>query len=154
VQASAGRALFDVSSVLEQSSDGVIHGATIMAGTLLCYRHLVQDIVHCVGGIDVFFPLLTQLDQPVSDSLVILDSRGKQYWQSPLEGHVAVEVLELVTGVLDGNLSNQQYMHNICGMSVLGCLLQSVSPQHLTVKVVSSLERLLETVRRANGIPP
>lgn len=151
MQASAGHALFDVSPVLEQSSDGVLHDATIMAGTLLCYRHLVQDIVHCVGGIDVFFPLLTQLDQPVLGSIVLLESGDKQFVQPPLESHVAVEVIELVTAVLDGNLSNQQYMHNISGMSVLGCLLQSVSPQHLTVKVVSALERLLATVAKASG---
>ncbi|KAH9551888.1 hypothetical protein CY35_09G037400 [Sphagnum magellanicum] len=152
-QASAGRSLFDVSPMLEQSPAGELCDAVIMAGTHLCCRHLVQDIVHCVGGIGVFFPLLTQLDQPVAEALAFMGVTGeRRYVQGcPVESHVVVEVIELVTGVLAGNFANQQYMHNIAGMAVLGFLLQSVLPQNLTIKVVSALEGLLTTVAKANG---
>ncbi|CAK9883045.1 unnamed protein product [Sphagnum jensenii] len=152
-QASAGRSLFDVSPMSEQSPAGELCDAVIMAGTHLCCRHLVQDIVHCVGGIGVFFPLLTQLDQPVAEALAFMGVSGeRRYVQGcPVESHVVVEVIELVTGVLAGNFANQQYMHNIAGMAVLGFLLQSVLPQNLTIKVVSALEGLLTTVAKANG---
>jgi hypothetical protein len=139
--------------MLEQSPAGELCDAVIMAGTHLCCRHLVQDIVHCVGGIGVFFPLLTQLDQPVAEALAFMGVTGeRRYVQGcPVESHVVVEVIELVTGVLAGNFANQQYMHNIAGMAVLGFLLQSVLPQNLTIKVVSALEGLLTTVAKANG---
>ncbi|CAK9237200.1 unnamed protein product [Sphagnum troendelagicum] len=152
-QASAGRSLFDVSPMSEQSPAGELCDAVIMAGTHLCCRHLVQDIVHCVGGIGVFFPLLTQLDQPVAEALAFMGVSGeRRYVQGcPVESHVVVEVIELVTGVLAGNFANQQYMHNIAGMAVLGFLLQSVLPQNLTIKVVSAIEGLLTTVAKANG---
>lgn len=124
-----------------------------MAGTLLCYRHLVQDSVHCVGGIGVFFPLLTQLDQPVCKMSTVSDNTQLQKHSAgyPVDSHVAVEVIDLLTAVLAGNFANQQYMRNISGLSILGFLLQSVSPQHLTVDVVAALERLVTTVAKGSG---
>jgi hypothetical protein len=109
--------------------------------------------VQCVGGIGVFFPLLTQLDQPVG---ITSSVAGSSYDQKHVEGypvdsHVAVEVIDVLTAVLDGNLANQQYMRNMSGMSILGFLLQSVSPQHLTVNVVAALERLVTTVAKGSG---
>lgn len=153
LQASSGRALFDISPVLEYSPDPVLYDATIMAGTLLCYRHLVQDSVQCVGGIGVFFPLLTQLDQPVcTTSSVVVNSCDQKHVEGyPVDSHVAVEVIDLLTAVLAGNLANQQFMRNMSGMSILGFLLQSVSPQHLTVNVVAALERLVTTVAKGTG---
>lgn len=153
LQASSGRALFDISPVLEYSPDPVLYDATIMAGTLLCYRHLVQDSVQCVGGIGVFFPLLTQLDQPVCtpSSVMVNTCDQKRVEGYPVDSHVAVEVIDLLTAVLAGNLANQQYMRNMSGMSILGFLLQSVSPQHLTVNVVAALERLVTTVAKGTG---
>ncbi len=161
VQASAGRMLFDISPIVEHSPDPVLHDATTMVGTLLCYRHLVQDSVQCIGGIGVFFPLLTQLDQPVCEVSQIPDSLSespevKQHEDNsyPIASLVAVEVIELITALLAGNYANLQHMHNIAGMSVLGFLLQSVSPQHLTVKVVAALQHMLTTVAKANGSVP
>jgi len=194
VQASAGRMLFDISPVVEHTPDPVLHDATTMVGTLLCYRHLVQDSVQCIGGIGVFFPLLTQLDQPVCEVSQIPDSISEspevkqhednsypisslvavevielitallagnyanlQHMQDnsyPISSLVAVEVIELITALLAGNYANLQHMHNIAGMSVLGFLLQSVSPQHLTVKVVAALQHMLTTVAKANGSVP
>ncbi|KAL3684694.1 hypothetical protein R1sor_002716 [Riccia sorocarpa] len=159
-QASAGRILFDVSPASEQALDSGQYDASIMGGTHLCYRRLAQDSVHSVGGVAVFYPLFVQLDQLVRDSVSLneLSKRQRQARERISEKgfggvaefqegpDVAVEVIELITAVLAKNYANQQFMHNIAGFSVLGYLLQSVSPQHLTVNFVLALDRLLITV--------
>ncbi|KAL2652898.1 hypothetical protein R1flu_021026 [Riccia fluitans] len=159
-QASAGRILFDVSPASEQALDASQFDASIMGGTHLCYRRLAQDSVHSVGGVAVFYPLLVQLDQLVRNSIFLNElsrrqrqtlvrisekelGTGVEFQEGP---DVAVEVIELITAVLAKNYANQQFMHNITGFSVLGYLLQSVSPQHLTVNCVLALDRLLTTV--------
>ncbi|BBM99563.1 hypothetical protein MPTK1_1g22060 [Marchantia polymorpha subsp. ruderalis] len=163
-QASAGRVLFDVSPTPEQVPDSTLYDALIMGGTHLCYRRLAQDSVHSVGGVAVFYPLLVQLDQLVIDSASLSElsrierqavDRISEKGVTIMKGaesefsvgaDIAVEVIELVTAVLSRNYANQQFMHNIAGLSVLGYLLQSVSPQHLTVNFVLAMERLLTTV--------
>ncbi|KAK1300212.1 hypothetical protein QJS10_CPB13g00240 [Acorus calamus] len=61
-QASDGRNLFNVSSMIDHVLDKNIFEAKVMAGTQLCSRRLLQQIIYCVGGVSVFFPLLTQFD--------------------------------------------------------------------------------------------
>lgn len=122
--------------------------------TQLCYRHLLKDIIDCVGGVCVFFPLLTQLDQPQS---LRGFSRGQEGTESTLSlsasnVYVAAEVIELITLVLDDSSAHQQYMHQNQGMSVIGFLLQSVSPQHLTTGVASALVHLLSVVSKSSGM--
>ncbi|XP_057837661.2 BEACH domain-containing protein B isoform X1 [Cryptomeria japonica] len=144
-QASSSRSLFDISPLLDQSKDRSSYTAVIMAGTRLCYRRILRDILDCVGGVSVFFPLLTQLDQPITRSSV--HGQGDMIYHGCGFGdHVAAEVIELIASVLDGNLANQQFMCNISGFSILGFLLQSVSPQHLTNSVVSALGNLLTII--------
>lgn len=161
--------LYDISPSSEQSTDKTFHSAKILPGTLLCYRRRVQDIIHCVGGVGVLFPLLTQLDQPIgwssagdnsseSCQQLLAQTFGGSYAPTgtdapayQLERNIAVEVIDLLRAVLVGSFSNQQYMHNTKGLSVLGFLLQSVSPQLLTVKVVIALDSLLTTLTSASG---
>ena len=96
--------------------------------------------MQCVGGIGVFFSLLTQLNQPICIALVVARSSDDQKHEegNPIDSHVAVEVIDVITAVLDGDLANQWYIHNMSSMSILGLLLQSMSPQHLTLIFGSS----------------
>ncbi|KAH9329817.1 hypothetical protein KI387_001925, partial [Taxus chinensis] len=142
-QASSSRNLFDISPLFDQSKDQRSYEATIMAGTWLCYRHILRDILDCVGGVLVFFPLLTQLDQPIT--------RSSAHSRFVLGDHVAAEVIELICSVLDGNLANQQFICDISGFAILGFLLQSVSPQQLTNNVVSALGNLLIVIGKSDS---
>eukprot|EP01018_Ginkgo_biloba_P014188 Gb_28819 [translate_table: standard] len=149
-QASVSRNLFDVSPLVDQTKDQNSYEATIMAGTQLCYRRILEDILDCVGGVSVFFPLLTQLDQPIKQTSV---SAHKElaYVEFDPSNHVAAKVIELIASVLDGNLSNQQFMCHMSGFAILGFLLQSVSPQQLTSQVVSALGHLLTVVGKSGS---
>lgn len=149
-QASGNRNLFDISPMLDQTKDRNFYEATIMAGTQLCYRRILRDILDCVGGVSVFFPLLTQLDQPVTQTKISVPEEVA-YSEFGFSEHVAAEVIELIASVLDGNLANQQFMCNMSGFSILGFLLQSVSPQQLTNNVVTALGHLLTVVGKSGS---
>uniref|UniRef100_A0A0D9YMP2 BEACH domain-containing protein n=1 Tax=Oryza glumipatula TaxID=40148 RepID=A0A0D9YMP2_9ORYZ len=134
-QASNNRTLFNVSAALD-GLDKSKFEATIMGGTKLCSRRLLQEIIYCVGGVSVFFPLLIHFDDAVIHS------------REPAIGdELAGQVVELVASVLDGNVANQQQMHLLSGFSILGFLFQSVSPQLLNFKTLSSLKYMLNVLK-------
>ncbi|CAL4966889.1 unnamed protein product [Urochloa decumbens] len=138
-QASDGRSLFSVSSALDNANKSKFE-ALIMGGTKLCSRHLPQDIIYCVGGVSVFFPLFTQFFDATTDVL-------QSCHTSVDNDKLAAEVIELVATVLDGNVSNQQQMYLLSGLSILGFLLQSATPQRLTTKTLSALKYMFDILR-------
>ncbi|WVZ78912.1 hypothetical protein U9M48_026555 [Paspalum notatum var. saurae] len=138
-QASDGRSLFSVSSALDNADKNTFE-ATIIGGTKLCSRHLPQDIIYCVGGVSVFFPLFTQIFDAATDAV-------QSCHTSVDNDKLAAEVIELVATVLDGNVSNQQQMYLLSGLSILGFLLQSATPQLLTTKTLSALKYMFSILR-------
>jgi len=139
-QASDGRSLFSVSSALDNADQSTFEAA-IMGGTKLCSRHLPQDIIYCVGGVSVFFPLFTQFFDAATDVVQSCHS-------SVDNDKLAAEVIELVATVLDGNVSNQQQMYLLSGLPILGFLLQSATPQLLTTRTLSALKYMFNILRK------
>uniref|UniRef100_A0A0D9VCI8 BEACH domain-containing protein B n=1 Tax=Leersia perrieri TaxID=77586 RepID=A0A0D9VCI8_9ORYZ len=134
-QASKNRNLFNVSAA-HDGLDKSKFEATIMGGTKLCSRRLLQEIIYCVGGVSVFFPLLIHFDDAAIHS-----------GEPAIGDELAGQVVELVASVLDGNVANQQQMHLLSGFSILGFLFQSVSPQLLNFKTLSSLKYMLNVLK-------
>ncbi|OUZ99745.1 BEACH domain [Macleaya cordata] len=142
-QASDGKTLFNVSPMQDHALDKNSFEASVMAGTQLCSRRLLQQIIYCVGGVSVFFPLLTQFDRletPESGQL------GDTLLRSVIRDCLTAEVIELIASVLDENLANQQQMHLLSGFSILGFLLQSVPPLKLNLETLSALRHLFNVV--------
>lgn len=133
-----------MSSALDNADKNTFE-ATIMGGTKLCSRHLPQDIIYCVGGVSVFFPLFTQFFDAASRI-------EKCFHASVVNDKLAAEVIELVATVLDGNVSNQQQMYLLSGLSILGLLLQSATPQLLTTKTLSALKYMFGILRNCGNL--
>lgn len=142
-QASDGKKLFNVSPVLDHALDKNLFEATIKVGTQLCSRRLFKEIIYCVGGVSVFFPLISQSDRYENDEIQVLEST---LVPSVAKERLTAEVIELVASVLDENLANQQQMHLLSGFSILGFLLQSVPPQQLNMETLSALKNLFNVV--------
>lgn len=136
-QASNNRTLSNVSSALD-SLDKSKFEATIMSGTKLCSRRLLQEIIYCVGGVSVFFPLLIHFDDAVIHSGECASATGDE---------LAGQVIELVASVLDGNVANQQQMHLLSGFSILGFLFQSITPELLNFKTLSALKYMFNVLK-------
>ncbi|XP_038715869.1 BEACH domain-containing protein B isoform X2 [Tripterygium wilfordii] len=142
-QASDGRKLFNVSPVLEHSLDKNSFEAIVMDGTRLCSRRLLQQIVYCVGGVSVFFPLITESDRYENED----NGSFEHQLLTPItKERMTAEVIELIASVLDENLANQQQMHLLSGFSILGFLLQSVPPHQLNLETLSALKHLFNVV--------
>ncbi|KAG0476323.1 hypothetical protein HPP92_013164 [Vanilla planifolia] len=145
-QASSGSDLFNVSSMIDNSPDKSLIVAAVMEGTQLCSRRLLQEIIYCVGGVTVFFPLLTLFNGSESDDA----QREYMLIKTITRDKLAVDVIGLISSVLDGNLSNQQQMHLLAGLSILGFLFQSVPPQQLNLEALTGLKHLFG-VLQASG---
>ncbi|XVE60616.1 hypothetical protein DITRI_Ditri05aG0142300 [Diplodiscus trichospermus] len=142
-QASDGKTLFNVSPVLDHALDKNLFEATIMVGTQLCSRRLLQEIIYCVGGVSVFFPLITQSDRYENDERGDLESA---LLLPVAKERLTAEVIELITSVLNENLANQHQMHLLSGFSILGFLLQSVPPLQLNMETLTALKNLFNVV--------
>ncbi|KAL9310011.1 BEACH domain-containing protein B [Arabidopsis thaliana] len=139
-QASDGRRLFNVSRVSDHLQERLAFEADIMVGTQLCSRRLLQQIIYCVGGISVFFPLITQSDRCESEAL------NEETSAMPTKERMTAEVIELIASVLDENPANQQQMHLLAGFPILGFLLQSIQPKQLNLETLSSLKHLFNVI--------
>jgi hypothetical protein len=143
-QASDSKTLFSVSSTLDSADNSTVE-ATIIGGTKLCSRRLPQDIIYCVGGVSVFFPLFTQFCDSVTDG-------GQYCYTSVINDKLAADVIELVASVLDGNVSNQQQMYLLSGLSILGFLLQAAPPQLLNMKTLPAVKYMFDVVRNCGNL--
>lgn len=117
--------------------------ATVLEGTQLCSRRLLQEIIYCVGGISVFFPLFTQSHWYENEEQT--DNRNPLLIPITKE-RLTAEVIELIASVLDENVANQQQMHLVSGFSILGFLLQSVPPEQLNLETLSALKHLFNVI--------
>ncbi|CAL5383977.1 unnamed protein product [Camellia sinensis] len=142
-QASSGRTLYNVAPLVDHTLDKNSFEATVMVGTQLCSRRLLQQIIYCVGGVSVFFPLFTQSDLYENEEI----GQSGQGLLTPItKERLTAEVIELIASVLDENLANQQQMLLLSGFSILGFLLQSVPPQQLNMETLSALKHMFNVV--------
>ncbi|KAJ1424747.1 WD40/YVTN repeat-like-containing domain superfamily [Sesbania bispinosa] len=142
-QASVGRMLFNVSPIMSHALDKNSFEAAVIGGTQLCSRRLLQQIIYCVGGVSVLFPLITQCCKFENEEF---GESEKAPQTQTMREYVTTEVIELIASLLDENLANQQQMHIVSGFSVLGFLLQSLPPRQLNLETLSALKHLFNVV--------
>ncbi|KAK4722545.1 hypothetical protein R3W88_012778 [Solanum pinnatisectum] len=142
-QARNGRRLFNVSPVVDPGIDKSSFEATVLVGTQLCSRRLLQQIIYCVGGVSVFFPLFTKTDLYEIEEA---KQAGQDLLTPITKERLSAEVIELIASVLDENLANQQQMLLLSGFPMLGFLLQSVPPEQLNMDTLSALKHLFNVV--------
>lgn len=144
-QASDGRNIFNVSPILDNYPEKNLFEAIVMEGTKLCSRRLLQEIIYCVGGVSVFFPLLTLFDHSKTEN----GQYDQTFIRYTMRDKLASEVIELIASVLDGNISNQQQMHLLSGFSILGFLFQSVPTQQLNMETLSALKYMFGVLKNS-----
>ncbi|KAI8015885.1 BEACH domain-containing protein B [Camellia lanceoleosa] len=137
------RTLYNVAPLVDHTLDKNSFEATVMVGTQLCSRRLLQQIIYCVGGVSVFFPLFTQSDLYENEEI---GQSGQGLLTPIMKERLTAEVIELIASVLDENLANQQQMLLLSGFSTFGFLLQSVPPQQLNMETLSALKHMFNVV--------
>lgn len=133
--------------MLDNLSEDDFIVATVMNGTQLCSRRLLQEIIYCVGGAFVFFPLLTDFDR-------FQGHKGENEYtmMKIMSDKLPAQVIELIASFLDGKLANQQHMHHHSGFAVLGFLFESIPTKYLNMETLSSLKYLFEVLRSCGNM--
>eukprot|EP00761_Pharyngomonas_kirbyi_P000202 gb/GECH01000202.1/.p1 GENE.gb/GECH01000202.1/~~gb/GECH01000202.1/.p1 ORF type:complete len:3078 (+),score=643.06 gb/GECH01000202.1/:1-9234(+) len=109
---------------------------TIRSGTIPCATHNVQDIIGCLGGIKVLFPLFLQMDI-LSHTEESLDE---------VDPYLTAEIVALFSQLLYEHPDNQSDMERCNGFLVINFLLKQISPKHLTIQSVNHFKKLFHTV--------
>ncbi|RHY29888.1 hypothetical protein DYB32_004772 [Aphanomyces invadans] len=103
-----------------QEADPLQSAARRLDGTYHIYTRSAIDVLDCIGGIAVLFPLFAQFDTQTS-----LDLNAN--------------VLKLFCAVLKTNVANQRYMQDYHGFLVTGYLLSRISPNHMTLQALNAI---------------
>lgn len=134
-QKAAGQSTFNLMTL--QDTNG-----RILKGTLLCDTHNVQDIIGCLGGIKVLFPLFVQMDQ-LSRSTESPDE---------LDPYLTMELITLIHDMLRDHPDNQDDILRSRGFTIINHLLRQVSPQHLTLQTVRAIFNISKTIQQNEAL--
>lgn len=134
---------------MDNTVDKKLFKSTVLGGTQLCSRRLLQHIIYCVGGVSVFFPLLTQSEVHGNNTSY---QTGETVFTPITKGHLTAETIKLIASSLDDNLANQLQMLLLSGFSILGFLMRSVPASHLNLEALSALKHLFSVVTNGGKV--
>ena len=136
--------------------------ALCLPGTFLCSTSDIRDVISSMGGIQILFPLVIQIDVPTaitgsasgSSSNSLLGAGVRDVQQSitgvsviPRNADALLETLLcLIRDMLKMHRDNQNEMLRCQGFQVLGFLLKQMSPETMTEDIVNALYMLLGSI--------
>ncbi|GAM18020.1 hypothetical protein SAMD00019534_011950 [Acytostelium subglobosum LB1] len=94
-----------------------------------CVSRDIKDIIYCLGGIKVLFPLLPQMNQQ------LLQQQPEN--ATDTANKLIIQILGLFRDMLRGSEANQEEMLRCNGMPVLAYLLQMLPPEYITTGVLT-----------------
>ncbi|GAM17220.1 hypothetical protein SAMD00019534_003950 [Acytostelium subglobosum LB1] len=112
-----------------------------------CISRDIKDIIYCLGGIKVLFPLIPQANQSslggssLSSSSVIDPSNNAR---------LTMQILALFKDMLRGSEANQEEMLRCKGLSVLSYLLQQIPSDNLTQYVLNIFKDMRNQITDPN----
>ncbi|WAR10788.1 NBEL1-like protein [Mya arenaria] len=134
-----------------------------------CINWDTKDVINCIGGIQVLFPLLEQVHRqslpPLvkSPDLVLLDSTvdeqgdwvilpSSSYADTKLEQNQVAGFLTLLRNMVQTRPVNQQTFVQTNGAAVIGALLQKVNAKLIDVNVLMAVQLLIEATAATNKL--
>lgn len=104
--------------------------------TQFCASQNAKDILGCLGGMKVLFPLFFRIDK-LSHSEQSADS---------LDPYLVNSIICLTLDMLRNHKDNMDDMNRWKGFQVIGYLLKLISPQHRTQQTVKLIPTIISTV--------
>ncbi|XP_014667639.1 PREDICTED: neurobeachin-like protein 1 [Priapulus caudatus] len=135
-----------------------------------CVTYDIKQMINCVGGVQVLFPILEQAvsngasdgvaDSPLQrapsveaaapDDWVMVGGTSK-FADAHLERNQVAGFLTLLRNMVADNALNQEILLRSNGVAVVGALLQRLPPPLIDVHVLMALQLLVEAVGHANA---
>ena len=136
------------------SASGTSPVAAELAGAArVCATHSAKDVVHCLGGVHVLFPLLApgalgSGDGPRARSSELLVSKKMNATLDSNGPGLVVDAVDLLASLLEGSRLNQEALHTSGGFALVGRLLKMDGGARLSPALLPSAERLVRSVGR------
>uniref|UniRef100_A0A670IP21 Neurobeachin-like protein 2 n=1 Tax=Podarcis muralis TaxID=64176 RepID=A0A670IP21_PODMU len=131
----------------------------------------IKDMINCVGGLNVLFPLLEQisyldgqqperldvesvapeLQTPVEGDWVVLTSTKAS--EARLEKNIVATFILMIKHFIQRHPINQDNLVHSHGVATLGALLQKVPSSFMDVNVLMAVQLLIEQVSVAKNAP-
>ncbi|XP_060137891.1 neurobeachin-like protein 1 [Zootoca vivipara] len=131
----------------------------------------IKDMINCVGGLNVLFPLLEQisyldghlperldvesvapeLQTPVEGDWVVLTSTKAS--EARLEKNIVATFILMIKHFIQRHPINQDNLVHSHGVATLGALLQKVPSSFMDVNVLMAVQLLIEQVSVAKNTP-
>ena len=120
----------------------------IMKGKLYsCATPDIKDTIHCLGGVQVLFPIFAQLDQPEVPNLTTDDDSNAAKIDYSVDPNLILQAFALLGDMLFLSETNQKEMVRCHGFEVIGYLLEQSSPSHITSEFIVTLEDLTHKIQ-------
>ncbi|ESO94157.1 hypothetical protein LOTGIDRAFT_232423 [Lottia gigantea] len=129
-----------------------------------CVTWDIKDVINCIGGVQVLFPLLEHVDKilpskpdtPDSNKTIMDTSTHEEtdewvvvpsssYADSKLEQNQVAAFLTMIRSILHTKIVNQDHFVFNQGAATIGALLQKVDPKLIDVNVLMAVQLLKES---------
>ncbi|KAJ8020057.1 Neurobeachin-like protein 1 [Holothuria leucospilota] len=132
-----------------------------------CGAYDLKDVINCIGGVQVLFPILELVTLQASDDYEPEDTIDAESPVDPgtpdsledwevlprtdrtdlkLEKNKVAGFLNLLKNICVGHNINQELLHTTQGISTVAALLQKVNPKLIDVKVLMAIQMFFESV--------
>ena len=146
VKDAIGSKLVGVGGREDAEGGGASVAAELVGGARVCATHSAKDIVHCLGGVHVLFPLLAPPAEMRSPGPGGVSVRRQNNAPSASDASVAVDAVDLLAALLDGSRLNQEALRVSGGHSLIAHLLRRDGGRRLSPELLPAMERLARSI--------
>ncbi|KAJ6233320.1 beige/beach-related [Anaeramoeba flamelloides] len=101
------------------------------------------DIIHCLGGFKIFFPLIVQLDSPeYSKTNLLLFEQNLNKFKSNVNPQLSYQLLEMISNMIISSRVTQEDMIRSRGSVIIRYLFQKLNPENFTKRTILILKEL------------
>ena len=111
-----------------------LKAADLVGSARVCATHSARDIIHCLGGVHVLFPLLAPIERDGGDD----DDAAAELR----------DAIDLLAAMLEGSRLNQEALQVSGGFALIAHLLRRDGGRRLSAAALPSMERLVRSVGR------
>ena len=114
-----------------------VKAADLVGSARVCATHSARDIIHCLGGVHVLFPLLAPERSGSTDDVDVASAAAELR-----------DAIDLLAAMLEGSRLNQEALQVSGGFALIAHLLRRDGGRRLSPPLLPSMERLVRGVGR------
>ncbi|KAJ5068499.1 beige/beach-related [Anaeramoeba ignava] len=106
----------------------------------------IHDIINCIGGVRVFFPLIAQLNLELAKPNSVFNMENQDFSEKSYGNLLLSQIFSIISTLLLSSSYNQQDILNSEGIGALSLLFQRVSSRYFTTDIIKQMELLFDGI--------